>query len=571
MTKNKGKYITWLIALLFLFFASWQLISNFYDQQVLSQHEDFLQQKTSSFIRLTKNENENFTETALDYVKDSDERITQLTKTGEIIFDTFDTELSGSRSRRPEVKAVLEGNVSGQSVRRSSTLEQEVLYIAIPVKENGEITQIIRMAEPTKNFLPAANQMKQAIFWVNFVFWLILTLIILSILRRQNRPVETILPVIKQMIKEPEQQKKILQNSPGWQELYQSINTLSKQMSDTYYAFTTSERQFYTLLNDLIVGVFIIDETGNVIFINETLAQQLNINAQKINQPFTAVITDPQFIQIIYQTHDAKLINKKIRTTDTKYLLDVTIRLFQDTGYIFGISYDMTRISELEKLQNDFIGNVSHELKTPVTSLIGFTETLLDGAKDDPEVLKSFLEIMQKDAYRLQDLVQEIIESSKSTDTNDVITPINLTNLLEKIVDDYRIIIQEKNIQVTIDGPKDLTFNSKIELFTAICKNLIENAVHYTSSKGKINIRFYKEANELILLVEDTGIGISQQEQERIFERFYRIDKARARNSGGNGLGLAIVKDYSEILGGQVKIDSYPGLGSTFTVYLPFL
>lgn len=571
MTKNKGKYITWLIALLFLFFASWQLISNFYDQQVLSQHEDFLQQKTSSFIRLTKNENENFTQTALDYVKDSDERITQLTKTGEIIFDTFDTELSGSRSRRPEVKAVLEGNASGQSVRRSPTLEQEVLYVAIPVKENGEITQIIRMAEPTKNFLPEAKQMKQAIFLVNFVFWLILTLIILSILRRQNRPVETILPVIKQMIKEPEQQKKILQNSPGWQELYQNINTLSKQMSDTYYAFTTSERQFYTLLNDLIVGVFIIDETGNVIFINQTLEQQLNINAQNINQPFTTVITDPQFIQMIYQSHDSKLINKKIRTTDTKYLLDVTIRLFQDTGYIFGISYDMTRIFQLEKLQNDLIGNVSHELKTPITSLIGFTETLLDGAKDDPETLKSFLEIMQKDAYRLQDLVQEIIESSKSSDSNDVITPINLTNLLEKIVRDYHIIIQEKSLQLSINGPKDLTFNSKVELFTAICKNLIENAVHYTSSQGKINIRFYKEDNELILLVEDTGIGISQQEQERIFERFYRIDKARARNSGGNGLGLAIVKDYSEILGGQVKIDSYPGLGSTFTVYLPFL
>ncbi|MEK0089435.1 ATP-binding protein [Tetragenococcus halophilus] len=571
MIKNKGKYITWLIALFFLFFASWQLISNFYDQQVLSQHEDFLQQKTSSFIRLTKNENEDFTQTALDYVKDSDERITQLTKTGEIIFDTFDTELSGSRSRRPEVKAVLEGNVSGQSVRRSPTLEQEVLYVAIPVKENGEITQIIRMAEPTKNFLPEAKQMKQAIFLVNLVFWLILTLIILSILRRQNRPVETILPVIKQMIKEPEQQKKILQNSPGWQELYQNINTLSKQMSDTYYAFTTSERQFYTLLNDLIVGVFIIDETGNVIFINQTLEQQLNINTQNINQPFTTVITDPQFIQMIYQSHDSKLINKKIRTTNTNYLLDVTIRLFQDTGYIFGISYDMTRISQLEKLQNDLIGNVSHELKTPVTSLIGFTETLLDGAKDDPETLKSFLEIMQKDAYRLQDLVQEIIESSKSSDSNDIITPINLANLLEKIVGDYHIIIQEKNLQLSINGPKDLTFNSKVELFTAICKNLIENAVHYTSSQGKINIRFYKEDNELILSVEDTGIGISQQEQERIFERFYRIDKARARNSGGNGLGLAIVKDYSEILGGQVKIDSYPGLGSTFTVYLPFL
>lgn len=571
MDKKKRVYIGWLIGLLLLFFTSWQFISNFYDQQVLTQHEDFLQQKAYSFIRLTTDEKEDFAEIATDYVEDSDERITQLTNHGEILFDTFDADLSGSRSQRPEIKAVLEGNPSGTSVRMSPTLDQELLYVAIPIKQNGDIIEIIRMAEPTQNFLPDAKQMKQAILLVNFVFWLILTVIIFSILRRRNRPVETILPVIKQIIKDPQQQKMIMQRSSEWEELYQNINVLSEQMSHTYYALSTSEKQFYTLLNELMVGVFIVDENGNLVFINKTLIEQFNLTQIELNQPFATVITDPQMVQMIYQTRDSNVVSKEIRTTTSQRLLDVTIRAFKDSGRIFGVTYDMTRIAQLEKLQNDFVGNVSHELKTPITSLIGFTETLLDGAKDDPQTLESFLKIMQKDAYRLQSLVQEIIQTSKNTDVNYVTTSVNVADLANKIVDDYAAVIQEKHLNVIITGPEELVFNTKIELFKPICKNLIENAIHYASSEGKIDITFYQENDHLIFSVQDDGIGIKQQEQERIFERFYRVDKARSRNSGGNGLGLAIVKDYSEILGGKVQIDSYPGVGSTFTVTLPSL
>lgn len=571
MDKKKRVYNGWLIGLLLLFFTSWQFISNFYDQQVLTQHEDFLQQKAYSFIRLTTDEKEDFAEIATDYVEDSDERITQLTNHGEILFDTFDAELSGSRSQRPEIKAVLEGNPSGTSVRMSPTLDQELLYVAIPIKQNGDIIEIIRMAEPTQNFLPDAKQMKQAILLVNFVFWLILTAIIFSILRRRNRPVETILPVIKQIIKDPQQQKMIMQRSSEWEELYQNINVLSEQMSHTYYALSTSEKQFYTLLNELMVGVFIVDENGNLVFINKTLIEQFNLTQIELNQPFATVITDPQMVQMIYQTRDSNVVSKEIRTTTSQRLLDVTIRAFKDSGRIFGVTYDMTRIAQLEKLQNDFVGNVSHELKTPITSLIGFTETLLDGAKDDPQTLESFLKIMQKDAYRLQSLVQEIIQTSKNTDVNYVTTSVNVADLANKIVDDYAAVIQEKHLNVIITGPEELVFNTKIELFKPICKNLIENAIHYASSEGKIDITFYQENDHLIFSVQDDGIGIKQQEQERIFERFYRVDKARSRNSGGNGLGLAIVKDYSEILGGKVQIDSYPGVGSTFTVTLPSL
>lgn len=571
MNKKKRLYAGWFIGLLFLFFSSWQLISHFYDQQVLNQHEEFLQQKTYSFIRLIENDQANFEEIATDYVEDSEERITRINSEGDILFDTFNPALSGSRSQRPEVKAVMEGNSFGQSLRMSPTLDQEVLYVAIPLRKNGDIREIIRMAEPSSSFLPEANQMKQAIFLVNFAFWIILAISIFVILRRRNRPVETILPVIKQIINEPKQQKMIMQTSSAWRELYQNINTLSQQMGDTYHAYTSSEKQFYTLLNELMVGVFIIDETGKLVFINEVLIEQLNITSNTKEQPFSSVITEPQLVQMIYQTHEINTVNKEIRITKSNRLLDVTIRAFQESGYIFGIAYDMTRISQLEKLQKDFVGNVTHELKTPITSLIGFIETLLDGAKDDPQTLESFLKIMQKDAHRLQNLVQEIIQLSKTANINNVITSVNVYERIEDTVHDYTTVIDEKNINVEVTGPKEMILHTNVELFQPICKNLIENAVHYVSYNGNVVIRFYQREDYFVFSVEDDGIGISQEEQERIFERFYRVDKARSRNSGGNGLGLAIVKDYSELLDGRIDIESFPGLGAKFTVTLPIM
>lgn len=571
MNKNKRIYIGWLIGLLLLFFGSWQLISHFYDQQVLNQHEEFLQQKAYSFIRLLESENTDFAEIATDYVQSSDERITRINNKGNILFDTFNPELSGDRSQRPEIRAVIEGNSSGQSLRMSPTLEEEVLYVAIPLEQDGNITEIIRMAEPTDSFLPEANKMKQAIFLVNFIFWLILTIIIIGILHRRNRPVETILPVIKQIIKEPKQQKMILQTSSAWKELYQYINILSEQMGETYHAYASSEKQFYTLLNELMVGVFIIDNKGKLIFINQALIEQLNITNDKKNQPFATVITEPQFIQMIYQSNKANIINKEIRISNSKRLLNVTIRTFKDSGHVFGVAYDMTRVSQLEKLQKDFVGNVTHELKTPITSLIGFTETLLDGAKEDPQTLDSFLQIMQKDAYRLQSLVQEIIQLSKTSDINEGTTSVDVNHLIEKIIGDYTTTIAKKEIHVEVSGSTDFVFNTNIELFQSICKNLIENAIHYVTNNGQMTIAFYRKDDHFILSVEDNGIGISYEEQERIFERFYRVDKARSRYSGGNGLGLAIVNDYSKLLGGKVEIDSFPGLGAKFTVTLPIL
>ena len=193
----------------------------------------------------------------------------------------------------------------------------------------------------------------------------------------------------------------------------------------------------------------------------------------------------------------------------------------------------------------------------------------MDGAKDDPELTEEFLTIMQNDAKRLQRLIQDIIELSKdSEDLSEDRQTIELHYFLQQQIGLYQHLLKNKQITVTIDGAENCFYQTRLTFFQPIIKNLLENAVQYSPENSDITLS-YRLADELVLTVTDHGIGMSKDDQKRIFERFYRVDKARARNSGGTGLGLAIVKEYSEILGGTVNVESHPKLGSTFTITLP--
>ena len=565
---KKYSYLSWLLLLIAAFAVSWAFIDNFYNQQVLSQHKTFLQQKAETVLHLT-NDTQNLEKISETYILNSDERITYLDADGDIIFDTYDPNLHGERSERPEVRAVLQGRSSGHSVRMSPTLKEELLYVALPIKTNGKITHILRMAEPTTSFLPNAKHMKNAILVVYSIFWFVLSSTMLYILHKRNRPIETILPVLNKMIESPDRPEIIMQDSPQWRELYRSVNLLSEQFSQTYQAYNASEKQLYTLLNELTIGIFMIDAQGKLVIMNQTMQEQLNTFLTNEEQPFTDTITQTDLIQMIYRVKETKAsVHEEIHTSQER-VLDIMLRYFEEEQQILGISYDLTRIYQLEKLQKDFVGNVSHELKTPVTSLIGFTETLLDGAKEDPETLTTFLKIMQKDAYRLENLILEIIQLSKSAEISYPVQTISVGDLLTQVANDYQATMKEKNLSIHINGPEQLLFTTQKELFQPICKNLIENAVNYSLPGKEINIT-YQKGEQLHIAFQDFGIGIPQEEQTRIFERFYRVDKARSRNSGGTGLGLAIVHDYIQILGGSIAIDSHPGVGSTFTVMLPF-
>lgn len=570
--KNRPFYLSWFLLLLLIFSTGWFFMAKFYDQQVLSQQSRSLEEKAQLFLQFSDQKIVDLEKIIESPSFDLEERLTGLDADGNILFDTYNPNLHGQRSNRPEIKAVLKNQKLGRSLRASDTVHTEMLYVALPVKIDNQLVGILRIAEPTQAFWPESIQMKRAIFLVYFLLCCSFSFALFKIIRQRNHPIETILPVLKRMIEEPEHAETIISNSTQWNELYQSVNQLSEGVSQRYQTYQATEKQFYFLLEELTIGVFLLDESHQITFMNQAMKEQLSYYLDFPEQAaFDSVVSEAALIQMVYQLSDSvPFIHREIITHSDNKRLDVSLSYFNETKQILGVSYDFTRIHQLEKMQKDFVGNVSHELKTPITSLIGFTETLLDGAKEDPDTLTAFLEIMQKEAYRLEKLTQEIIELSKGEDISYPVESINVYDFFAQLRSGYQTIIAEKNIDLVLTGPSDYLFETQMALFYPICKNLLENALYYSLPDGKVHIDFLPNEG-LTITIQDFGIGISPEDIERIYERFYRVDKARTRNTGGSGIGLAIVKNSVERLGGSIVLDSHLGIGTTFTVHLPLL
>ncbi len=360
-----------LILLVSLFFGGWQLISNYFQQQIVEQQESYLTKKAQLLIRQLDVENLQAAQnkTALEeFVHQSNERITLMDATGKILFDTNNETLNEQRNSRPEIKAVLNGGNLGSALRKSTTLNGDLLYVALPVKKSGQLEAILRIAEPTSGFLPRTESFRRWVFFFFLSFFLVLAGMIYYLIYQKNQPLKTVLPVLKKMVQNPNQAEVIMQTPDQWEELYQTINALSEQMSKMYRAYTTTEEQLYTLLNELMIGVFLIDDADSrLLLLNPKMQLHLNVVSYQPEQRYTEVIQEPKLIQLIHQvTPEHPLIHQEITLTEGRQTLDLSLRYFtnsEGTGQILGVAYDLTKVRRLEKLQKDFVGNVSHELR----------------------------------------------------------------------------------------------------------------------------------------------------------------------------------------------------------------
>ncbi len=235
------------------------------------------------------------------------------------------------------------------------------------------------------------------------------------------------------------------------------------------------------------------------------------------------------------------------------------------------VMHDITELKNLEQVRKDFVANVSHELRTPITSIKGFSETLLDGAYQDEETLLSFLEIMYKESNRLQMLVQDLLELSKIEKEGfkvDV-APTSFNAIVKSAMEMAHIQIEEKNMDVHLEEEGEVRVLGDANRLTQIVVNLLANAVSYSKPDKRIDLKVLTHGEYGVVEIADQGIGIKQAEIPRIFERFYRVDRARSRNSGGTGLGLAIVKHLVEAHNGRIIVKSEEGVGTTMRIYIP--
>jgi len=311
---------------------------------------------------------------------------------------------------------------------------------------------------------------------------------------------------------------------------------------------------------------------------NQAMASLLDANISNDIHPFIEDVKTYSLSRMIEHTlRKNKNHHREIQLVGNsqKYVDASVIRLIHSREdfdqQVLVILYDLTESRQFERVQVDFVNNVSHELKTPVTSIEGFSETLLGGAKNDPAKLDHFLDIIHSESVRLSELIQDILSLSKVKKDNNKADVVNLRDDVEHILDHQSLSIKKHNLTVKKEftGNPEVTINK--EKVNLVFRNLIKNAISYNKENGEIDIEVHHDdiENRIKLIVKDTGIGISEEDQGRIFERFYRVDRSRSLETGGTGLGLAIVKETLDTLDGDIRVESHQGLGTKFIVDIP--
>ncbi|EAW7048149.1 cell wall metabolism sensor histidine kinase WalK [Listeria monocytogenes] len=512
--------------------------------------------------------------------EDIDARITVIDSKGDVVADTKkDPEKLDNHMNRPEVTDILKkGESVGISIRESDSLGYSMLYVAVPVKHQGKTDGVLRISISLESVDAAVAKLWGNLALIFGIALVIIAAISVFIARKITRPVREIIEVSTDLANHKYDSRIHGKISGELQDLSISVNTLAESLETQMFEIKQNEQRLNAIVQNLVSGVMLINVDKQVIMTNRTMYQILG-ETEITGKPFYEVIKSFALSQLIEATFETKTIQQKeiILYFPREMILDASVSpILGENGEITGIIlllHDITQIRHLENVRSEFVTNVSHELKTPVTALKGFAETLLDGAMYDEVLLKKFLTIIKEESDRLHRLIMDILALSR-IEQNPVAENVELVDVDEVIEQSARTIFEmatEKNIRVTI--PEKTIASVMIETdrdkLQQIVINLLSNAINYTPVDGKVEVKLIEQEAEVIIEVTDNGIGIPAKDIDRVFERFYRVDKARSRHSGGTGLGLSIVKHLVENCGGRIEVESQEEVGSTFRVTLP--
>lgn len=412
------------------------------------------------------------------------------------------------------------------------------------------------------------------------ISFLLLSVLIYNLLRRMSKPIEEITELVKDLSK-GHYWRRI--NSTETEGVLYELTTYTNQLAHNLQRATENqhmnEDRLQALIRHMDSGLLFVNQRGKIVLTNQTLLQMLQWERDYHNQIYYDTPLPTQIIELIQETFATEKENKShvtieagIKRLEVDLFVGPVKDLEQKTTGIVIVFHDITDLKNLEKMRQDFVANVSHELKTPLTSIKGFSETLLDGAMYSEEHLKQFLEIIRQEADRLHRLIQDLLHLSHIEQKK---LQLHWSKVdLKELVKDTLMLVQgkadSKNIDIEFlsEDHERAEIEGDSDRLRQILLNLMSNAVQYTPEEGEVKITVQEwEEKGYKVCVSDTGVGIKETELPRIFERFYRVDKARSRSSGGTGLGLAIVKHLVEAHHGEITVSSEETKGSQFCVF----
>ncbi|RXI98520.1 HAMP domain-containing protein [Anaerobacillus alkaliphilus] len=505
-------------------------------------------------------------------------RITVITATGEVIAETAtDKKQMENHLNRPEIIQVREEG-EGQAIRFSDTVGADLLFYAVPLLEREEIIGYVRLGLPI-HLLDEVHKKVWGLLLFSFsIAFLVIMLLSSRITNELAKPIEEATSVANQLAKGNFKVRASHGKNDETGQLSRSLNVLAQNLDEVTKTYKAQQERLETLIENMGSGLVLINYKGEISIINKSCKTIFQEDVEHwLHKVYHNVIPHKQIVKIVQEI----FLTEKGQRKQIILPIQLEMRHFDVYGApiissgekerlkgIVLVFHDITELKRLEQMRKDFVANVSHELKTPVTSVKGFTETLLDGAAEDEALRNRFLKIIWDESERLQSLIQDLLDLSKIEQSK---FQLNWQRVdLSMLTDDIIVMLSNKAEEKGIMLSKTKEGSGVIEgdplRIKQIMINLINNAITYTQKGGRIDVFIQEYSDKVYFSVKDTGIGISKEEIPRVFERFYRVDRARSRNSGGTGLGLAIVKHLVEAHNGEIVVESEVGKGTAFTI-----
>jgi two-component system phosphate regulon sensor histidine kinase PhoR len=513
----------------------------------------------------------------LDISKSFKSHITILNEDNQVIYDAG--EMTNKHNHNPMIENVLPIMKDKKDGYYFTDQKEKLAYYGLPIIEGKSYKGIV-LVNTSVDLLTKVNKQMWGILVVSLgLAFIIILLLGIRIIGQYTRPIESATKVAIELAKGNYKARTYEDHLDETGMLSQSINILARNLQDMTRAQEMQQDRLQTLIENMGSGLILIDGRGYINLVNRAYKELFEVDSAKfLYQLYYDAFTHQEITEIVEEIFMTEVkVRKQLHLP-----LKIERRHFEVYGApIIGtndewkgivlVFHDITELKKLEQMRKDFVANVSHELKTPITSIKGFSETLLDGALSDQQTAEYFLSIILKESDRLQSLIQDLLDLSKIEQQGFQLS-IQACDIRE-ILEDIEIILQgkskEKEVELSVSLPDGLLFiEGDLYRLKQIFINLINNALTYTPKGGTVNVKVEKHDKYALVTVSDTGIGIKTEEIPRIFERFYRVDRARSRNSGGTGLGLAIVKHLVEAHRGQINVYSKIGEGTTFTVKL---
>ena len=509
-------------------------------------------------------------------------RITIINYQGKVLGES-DSALQGMQNHlnRKEVKEAIEGKL-GMDQRFSETMKVTYLYVALPIEEYDII---VRVSIP----LYQLNSINKAFLFytiIGILVGLLLTILIsINLSKVITNPIRQLISTSKEIAGGNYKKRVNTKSEDEIGQLAHTFNEMADKLEETLSGIMDKNLRVDTVINSMRDGIIAIDSEYKILLINTIACEifgvkhgpgiigknliQITRNS-KVNSLLIDTIKNNSSLTDEIVMFAPSTSSDKIYRVYTNPIKNIDSVKYINSGGVITL-HDVTSVRKLEQIRTEFVSNVTHELKTPLTSIRGFVETLRNGAIEDTAVAVKFLDIIDIEAERLHMLINDILQLSEieGMRKDENVKEHNLVDIIGEVILILDSSARKKGIRLELEADENIPLFVNKNRIKQMLINLVDNAIKYNMENGSVYIKAVKTNGKTVISVKDTGIGISEKHHSRIFERFYRVDKGRSRNMGGTGLGLSIVKHIVNLYSGDIKVVSQPGQGTEFIIQLP--